>query len=250
MRRPLDNHTDKGSAVLTKDSGFGSPYGSAFNGASDSTESLGPTQPPASLVDAGTPNPFANSHTKIGIRSFATHAFDKTSSAISSLGSKPNTSSSASLRSASSSNSLSKQAATNPLSALAEPVPAVEETTISSSIAQHQPQDFAQLPRNRTERAATLESPTVAPVRSHPRSAISSPPSRSNSSEFDLGPQQSANKMHQTSSRLLRMTDEDRPFTRVSTSLPSALVLMCRFLEIGGCMRLQCSVAYELCCTR
>jgi hypothetical protein len=30
-------------------------------------------------------------------------------------------------------------------------------------------------------------------------------------------PQGNHNKMHQTSSRLLRMTSDDRPFTRVST---------------------------------
>ncbi|KAI9709862.1 MAG: hypothetical protein M1812_007570 [Candelaria pacifica] len=227
MRRPLDNHTDKGPDVHSKDTAFGAPYGSTFEGASSSTESLGPTQPPASLIDAGTPNPFANTHTRIGLRSFATHAFDKTSSAISSLASKQNnTSSSPSLRSSSSSGSLyNKQAVNTSATAIAEPIPAVQETTVSSAIAKPQSQDFSQQPRSRTERAATLESPTVAPVRAHPRTAISSPPSRSHSPELDFVQQRSVNKMHQTSSRLLRMTDEDRPFTRDFKDLFATLVV-------------------------
>ncbi|KAI9704782.1 MAG: hypothetical protein M1836_006562 [Candelina mexicana] len=224
-RRPLDNNTDKGSEVVPKDSVFAAPYHSGIDGSSSSTESLGPTQAPASLIDTGTPNPFAGSHPKLGLRSFATHAFDKTSSAISSLASKSTTSSSPSLRSSSSSGSLSKQVATTPATAIAEPVPAIKETNISSSTPKHRSQNFAQQPRSRAERAATLDSPTVAPLRAHPRSAISSPPSRSRSPESDFDPHRSVNKMHQTSSRLLRMTDEDRPFTRDFKDLFATLVV-------------------------
>ncbi|KAH8654180.1 hypothetical protein BGZ61DRAFT_573479, partial [Ilyonectria robusta] len=43
-------------------------------------------------------------------------------------------------------------------------------------------------------------------------------------------PPATANKMHQTSSRLLRMTDDDRPFTRACTMVLRYLHLPRRFL--------------------
>ena len=46
--------------------------------------------------------------------------------------------------------------------------------------------------------------------------APSTDPSSNSSGVLPWPKPNPANKMHQTSSRLLRMTDEDRPFTRVS----------------------------------
>ncbi|KAH7124258.1 hypothetical protein EDB81DRAFT_951762 [Dactylonectria macrodidyma] len=72
-----------------------------------------------------------------------------------------------------------------------------------------------------------------APTANHPQSqpyATTDP----NQPPPIKAPPATANKMHQTSSRLLRMTDDDRPFTRACTMVLQYLHLPRRFWCAGG----------------
>jgi hypothetical protein len=48
--------------------------------------------------------------------------------------------------------------------------------------------------------------------------------------------------MHQTSSRLLRMTDDERPFTRVGPSLNSLSFVLCELLRLWARCVHKCTV--------
>lgn len=80
------------------------------------------------------------------------------------------------------------------------PLPASQVTKKLTSTA-NRPSSF------HSARESVSSSSSSSPSSSHPPSRTSSPPSPWASP---------GSKMHQTSSRLLRMTEEDRPYTRVS----------------------------------
>lgn len=159
----------------------------------------------AAKFSSSTSAPSSSSLARTSRRSLAVIAFEKTSNAIAnlaSLGSAPNASS---LRSSASAGSLSKHS--HKYSQLGNPAPAASVDGPASG--EQSPQNEEQSQTGEApETSASKRRNTIQLVR---RPGAPSPPplpgvtalARSNS------------KMHQTSSRLLRMTEDDRPFTKV-----------------------------------
>jgi len=116
--------------------------------------------------------------------------------------------SSPTINSHSSSNSKSSQQADSPESSL-DP-----SRTIASSSASTTSNPRIHTASNSNTRQSLLE--TNPPSQAYSDTAADTPP------PISFVPQgKNSNKMHQTSSRLLRMTDDERPFTRVCNNLHS-----------------------------
>jgi len=128
-----------------------------------------------------------------GFFTLAALARDKTSNAIASL-SEP------SIRSRPSSGSLYRSAQSSPTS------PSNNSNSLRSADSQTSSQDNSSFP-NSTVRNSLLE--TDPPSQAYANTASDTP------APIVLPRPENSNKMHQTSSRLLRMTSDDRPFTRV-----------------------------------
>ncbi|KAI9833542.1 MAG: hypothetical protein M1826_007156 [Phylliscum demangeonii] len=79
--------------------------------------------------------------------------------------------------------------------------------------------------RSSSSSAVTSAAESAATTSPGPSSASSHPPSRTASPPASAAPSGAQQKMHQTSSRLLRMTDEDRPFTRDFMDLFATLMV-------------------------
>jgi GTPase-activating protein SST2 len=177
-------------------SSYSQPYDSA-SGASSSDSLRGPHHHTPSVAK------------KSSRRSLAAFAIDKTSSAFATLTAIGNTSS-PSLRSPTSSNSLFRQSRAPPYSVDSPPslpdnlMPKPDLTPL------YEPRSAQSLPGR-----ATLHS-----AKSSVNSAPTSAPTQSYSTA-----QGGYDKMHQTSSRLLRMTDEERPFTKDFKDLFSTLIV-------------------------
>jgi hypothetical protein len=157
--------------------------------------------------------------TRSGLFSFAALAREKTSNALANL-SEP------SIRSQRSSNSLYHSAQSSPTTSTLSLNTAHSPTSIDSLIVSNEPQLYEPQLANRLIR------PRISHTRSETLNSTAScqslledtdPPSQAytNTASNTTPPVVQApvgqqNKMHQTSSRLLRMTTDDRPFTRVS----------------------------------
>ncbi|MCJ1299569.1 hypothetical protein MMC08_002361 [Hypocenomyce scalaris] len=151
--------------------------------------------------------------------SLASIARDKTTSALSTLVPRSTTTASQSLHSSSSS-SLSKDGAAT--------APTTTQASVNNQEAIHSPKRSQEhrLPLKSRPSAEGNPSETGRPSISGPtdrRRPLDKSPSPSPSSEHNRKPSQK--KMHQTSSRLLRMTDEERPFSRDFKDLFSTLMV-------------------------
>ncbi|KAL1969938.1 hypothetical protein VTN77DRAFT_7448 [Rasamsonia byssochlamydoides] len=162
----------------------------------------------SSTSSATLPNAQTGSVSRSSRRSLAVIALEKTSNAIASLtsftslGSAP----ASSLRSSVSSGSLSKHS--HKYSQLGTPAsPSVWVDQAPQSEEPGEPSNNLYLKRRNTIQV--------------PRSGASSPTPLSDAAAFS----RAANKMHQTSSRLLRMTEDDRPFTKDFNDLFSTLMV-------------------------
>jgi hypothetical protein len=138
-----------------------------------------------------------------GLLAFATAALDRTIATISDPASRPRRSPSALAL-----NRLS--IALDSPSSAGDPSPRFRRASNNSS----------------TSTTPILQSPQLEAKQSSQLSLLSDPISRPYTETDPNRPLPirlpgAENKMHQTSSRLLRMTDDDRPFTRVSIFLPS-----------------------------
>ena len=147
-----------------------------------------------------------SAHKRSSRRSLAAFARDKTSSAFANLTTAGNTSN-PSLHCATSSASLSRQSRAPPF--CADPLLSPSDDPMPKP----DPQSFHE-PRS-------IRSPTPSPPRHSAKvsSHISAPAQSYSTASSDY------NKMHQTSSRLLRMTDEERPFTKDFKDLFSTLIV-------------------------
>ena len=178
-------------------SSYSLPYESA-SGASSSDSLRGP------------PHRSPSVRTKSSRRSLAAFARDKTSSAFANLTTIGNPSD-PSLRSATSSGSLYRQS--RPFSPSIDPLPSLPDYSMPKP--DSNPFD---------ERRSTPTSPRRSPPsHSAKKSVDTSPTSAPTHSYSSSGG--GYNKMHQTSSRLLRMTDEERPFTKDFKDLFSTLIV-------------------------
>ncbi len=150
-----------------------------------------------------------SAHKRSSRRSLAAFARDKTSSAFANLTTIGNTSP-PSLRSATSSGSLSRQS--RAFLSLADPPPSPPDHPMPKAESKpfHEPRSTPSPTRSpplHSAKHSVDASPTSAPAQAHSTATGGS------------------HKMHQTSSRLLRMTDEERPFTKDFKDLFSTLVV-------------------------
>jgi hypothetical protein len=168
-----------------------------------------------------------------GLFTFAALARDKTTNAIASL-SEP------SVRTRKSSNSLYRASQTGPISQNSNSVRPSEllastRATIdlsriaaNSSASITPPNSSSASSHSRSE---TLSSPTIrhSLLETNPPSQAYSNTPSDTPAPIAFVPPGNHNKMHQTSSRLLRMTTDDRPFTRVCSSggSPTLIMLTC-----------------------
>lgn len=152
-----------------------------------------------------------------GLFSLAALARDKTNNVIASL-SEP------SIRSRQSTSSLYRTAQSSPTS----PTYSYQHNSSSSQgspgLEYHGSGSTFDLPRTLTNTSSPSSSRTQSVSASNPRQSLleTNPPSQAYSDTssdtqppISFTPHTNANKMHQTSSRLLRMTEDDRPYTRV-----------------------------------
>lgn len=100
--------------------------------------------------------------------------------------------------------------------------------SLSSSSGQLSPEKGHRSARPASNYAAPIGSTAVDGRQPSPNLVLGDPPSQPYSETDPTLPEPTHvsrldNKMHQTSSRLLRMTDDDRPFTKVSCFYPLAL---------------------------
>ena len=163
-----------------------------------------------------THSPISSKQNRGGLFSLAALALDKTSSAIASF-SEP------SIRNRPSSGSLYRTAQSSPTSE-----PNNSYTSSQSDSRDNSTRDNS----NPSTSHHNISTPTISPNRSETLNANTlrnslletNPPSQAYSDTAAdtpapiVVPQSNINKMHQTSSRLLRMTSDDRPFTRVRTT--------------------------------
>jgi hypothetical protein len=157
----------------------------------------------------------SSKQSRSGLFTLAALARDKTSSAIANL-SEP------SIRTRSSTNSLYRTAQSSPTSITSPTIysntrGAQSPDSLGSTLDLPQPQATPSTsPHSRTQstfnsRQSLLE--TNPPSQAYSDTASNTPP------PISFVPGRNNSKMHQTSSRLLRMTDDERPFTRVSLTL-------------------------------
>ncbi len=160
----------------------------------------------------GTANTTTASSSRNNRLSLATLARDKTSSALANLASRPNPTIPSLHTSSSSSNLTEKRTLVNPQAASS----GISATLEGQRGLQSQAQSRADPSREweNTHRIGGGSAPNETDH--HPLYHAVQPSSRAAAFTPYYSPQGSFNKMHQTSSRLLRMTDEERPFTRVS----------------------------------
>jgi hypothetical protein len=143
---------------------------------------------------------------RTGLLTLAALARDKTTNAIANFSEptiRSRTSSRSLYRSAQSSPTISSNKSHSPLrsaSSSRENNLSVSQSTLSRT---------EPVPSDLTRRQSLLE--TNPPSQAYNDTAADTPP------PIAFVPRGNYNKMHQTSSRLLRMTSDDRPFTRVST---------------------------------
>ncbi|KAE8450551.1 hypothetical protein EG329_006282 [Mollisiaceae sp. DMI_Dod_QoI] len=149
-----------------------------------------------------------------GLFNFAALARDKTSSAIASL-SEP------AIRNRPSSGSLYRTAQSSP---------ATESQNSNSSVRSADLVGGSQANSNSSKTGNTppqtnLHARTDSLLETNPPSQAYSNTARDTPAPIAFAPQTNYNKMHQTSSRLLRMTSDERPFTRDFKDLFSTLVV-------------------------
>ncbi|KAF7503511.1 hypothetical protein GJ744_003662 [Endocarpon pusillum] len=150
-----------------------------------------------------------SAHNRGSRRSLAAFARDKTSSAWSNLNTIGNTST-PSLRSATSSSSLSRQS--RAFLSLADPPPSLPDDPM--------PKPESKTSHELRSTPSPTRSPPLHPAKNSVDTSPTSAPAQSHSTTAG-----GYNKMHQTSSRLLRMTDEERPFTKDFKDLFSTLIV-------------------------
>lgn len=183
------------------------PYDGTVSAASSSDSLRGSHHQPSPSVNTNN-----NNNNRSSRRSLAAFARDKSSSAIANLSTTIGNTSSPSLRTATSSGSLSRPSRAATLTPSELP-PSLPDTPMPNSDPKS-PRDprSPQSPSGRTPHHTTKTSidasPTVYPAQS-----------------YTAAPAGPFNKMHQTSSRLLRMTDEERPFTKDFKDLFSTLIV-------------------------
>jgi GTPase-activating protein SST2 len=162
----------------------------------------------------------SNKANRTGLFTLAALARDKTSSAIASF-------TDPTIRTRSSSGNLARQSASSSSIAIpSSPKTGRTSTTQDDDIPKHQ--ETPEVPRASTSTLSPTQNSRSQPSRgsspSGQRQSLldTDPPSQSydttdtnTPSPINFVPQSNYNKMHQTSSRLLRMTDDERPFTRV-----------------------------------
>jgi len=189
-----------------------------FSGPSSSiTSSTHPAPTPpstnSSLQDSHQPPVTGASHSRQHRLSLASLARDKTSTAFANLASR-STPAIPALRTSSSINNLSEKKSA--VSTAAGNPGAIASLELQRPRAQH-PSARANPPRYSeiSQRSGGGSGPSGAD-QDPPHYQLQSSVSRNAAFSPGHTPQGSFNKMHQTSSRLLRMTDEERPFTRVS----------------------------------
>ncbi|KAI9934737.1 hypothetical protein ASPWEDRAFT_652960 [Aspergillus wentii DTO 134E9] len=185
------------------------------------------TTPTTATTSANPPNPLGSvigSISRRNRRSFAALAREKTSSAIASLSSigGPTT---YGLRSSASSGSLSKHSrkasqlsASEPTTTLSPLTPPLSDGSTSSEQLSPAPVDFP--PRSSSPAVADCQQPSLVDRRRSTLQRIPSLPEQQSDAGSAIPP-----KMHQTSSRLLRMTEDDRPFTKDFMDLFSTLMV-------------------------
>lgn len=191
------NNTPRATAEHSATSYYSLPYGSA-SGASSSDSLRGPHRRSPSV------------HNKGSRRSLAAFARDKTSSAFANLTTIGNTSD-PSLRSATSSGSLYRQSRALPPST--DPLPSLPDDSMPKP--DSKPFD---------EPRSTPTSPTRSPPLHSAKNSVDASPTSAPAHSYSTA-SGGYNKMHQTSSRLLRMTDEERPFTKDFKDLFSTLIV-------------------------
>jgi hypothetical protein len=164
----------------------------------------------------------SNKANRSGIFGLAQLARDKTTSAIASFTEPP-------IRSRHSSSNLARQQSSSNI--VAPPLPTAPAATASTEKTHNHKTSGAsetlRASRSNLSLDATRRSQNSTPV-NNPRASLlnTDPPSSSYDSADSTQPKpivQNTSKMHQTSSRLLRMTDDERPFTRVCLHMRFAL---------------------------
>jgi hypothetical protein len=199
-------------------------------GSPDPSSLRTPSSPLKVALAASTSNDILNRHkhrqstlstsssrqNRSGLFTLATLARDKTTNAIASLSEpsvRPRISSGSLYRSAQSSptsssnnsyNSKNTQLADSQARTLDRPTPTT--TNSSGSTTSH----------SRTETATSAAPHRQSLLETNPPSQAYSDTASDTPAPIAFVPQGNYSKMHQTSSRLLRMTSDDRPFTRVS----------------------------------
>jgi len=161
---------------------------------------------------------------RAGLFSLAAFARDRTSSAIATLTQDPT----ATIRQRPSSTNLSRQSV-SPGSQHFSLKGGAASSLDEPNTHQHLRPELFRGPSSGLSQATTLRSvPSNISDSSHRQSSLleTNPPSQpyedtdaNTPSPTPIAPQDNHNKMHQTSSRLLRMTDDERPFTRVCDPL-------------------------------
>lgn len=171
-------------------------------------------QPPS----AGTAKSAPPSHSRNHRLSLATIAHDKTSTALANLSARPPPAAS-SLRTSPSSGNLSDNRSTsNPqfASPRTNRILNGEKTSETQTNPFAAGTDSSSSSSSRSDIAHSSTGGSAPSEAEYPLYYTVQPSSRAAAFTPCYSPQGSFNKMHQTSSRLLRMTDEERPFTRVS----------------------------------
>jgi len=155
----------------------------------------------------------SSKQTRSGLFTLAALARDKTTNVIASL-SEP------SVRPRISSNSLYRSAQNSPTSPSSYPINSKSSQSADSPV---NTTDLPQTITNSSTPSRTRTEPSVSSLTSRQSLLETNPPSQAYSNTasdtpapITFVPHGNHNKMHQTSSRLLRMTSDDRPFTRVS----------------------------------
>jgi hypothetical protein len=161
-----------------------------------------------------------NKVNRTGLFTFAALARDKTSSAIASF-------TDPTIRTRSSSGNLARQSVSSTSIAVPSSLKS-DRTSTNQDDGIPKQQETSEVPRASTSTLSPIQNNRSQPSRgsspSGQRQSLldTDPPSQSydttdtnTPSPINFVPPSNYNKMHQTSSRLLRMTDDERPFTRV-----------------------------------
>lgn len=214
---PLDPDRLISSSHLLQTAPSSAPYASSLH-------RLPPISQSQSAISRDSENSTYSSHSapRYNRHSLAAIAREKTTAALANLTLRSKTSAH-SLHSSSSSAGSLKQAVASALPPERNPATQSQSTKLPDHIEAPEKQDSPPVLESSNE-------PQLSPPHSATSAAVSGPrPSLSLPYRNDSipSPKQSAapSKMHQTSSRLLRMTDEERPFTRDFEDLFSTLMV-------------------------